>query len=522
MRSAANRDRRERRAQEHAERREGWHARWHARWDAKREARRDAAWNAGGHLSGYPEDGRSRRSLRRERHEEYHRLGGPSFAKRLLGAFIVAWLLSMVLAGGLLQTMSSWHPAVAVAHWLDGQSTFIDKHLRFDAAGRPVALVESDDTAWAHGAAPRDWKYRVVDERGVVLLGSDPGAPPLAPAGRAFDRADGSFDIVQDGVLLHVATKAFAHGGHAPYFIQTAVSERSAALFRGSLVRPILQNAAGIAVIALVLFGVGVHFMLRRVLRPLREASAAASRIDPRNIEMRLSAESMPREMRPLIEAFNEALGRLETGYRVQQEFLASAAHELKTPLALMRGQVELSESEDRDLLLHDIDVMARQVHQLLHLAEVSEVGNYEFEPVDVGTVAGEAVAFLQRLAQRATVHLDLRMPDAAASVDADRSAVFVLVKNLVENAIQHSPRGAVVTIAVGARGIVVRDEGAGIAPEHLGELFKRFWRGPARRDSGAGLGLAICFEIATAHGWTLAARNAACGAEFDVAFGPP
>ena len=98
---------------------------------------------------------------------------------------------------------------------------------------------------------------------------------------------------------------------------------------------------------------------------------------------------------------------------------------------------------------------------------------------------------------------------------------MFVLVKNLVENAIQHSPRGAVVTIAVGARGIVVRDEGAGIAPEHLGELFKRFWRGPARRDSGAGLGLAICFEIATAHGWTLAARNAACGAEFDVGFGP-
>ena len=237
MRSAANRDRRERRAQEHAERRDGWQARGHARWDANREARRDAAWNAGGHLSGYPDDARSRRSLRRERHEEYHRLGGPSFAKRLLGAFIVAWLLSMVLAGGLLQTMSSWHPAVAVAHWLDGQSTFIDKHLRFDAAGRPVALVESDDTAWAHGAAPRDWKYRVVDERGVVLLGSDPGAPPLAPAGRAFDRADGSFDIVQDGVLLHVATKAFAHGGHAPYFIQTAVSERSAALFRGSLVR---------------------------------------------------------------------------------------------------------------------------------------------------------------------------------------------------------------------------------------------------------------------------------------------
>ena len=255
----------------------------------------------------------------------------------------------------------------------------------------------------------------------------------------------------------------------------------------------------------------------------MREASAAASRIAPRNLEMRLSAQSMPREMRPLIEAFNEALDRLEKGYRVQQEFLASAAHELKTPLALMRGQVELSESAERETLLQDIDVMARQVHQLLHLAEVSEVGNYEFEQVDVAVVAGEAVAFLQRLAQRGAVHLDLRAPEAMPAVRADRGALFVLLKNLVENAVQHSPRGSVVAIAVGARGLVVRDEGAGIAPEHLGELFKRFWRGPARRDCGAGLGLAICFEIAMAHGWRLSARNgSACGAEFELEFGVP
>ena len=227
----------------------------------------------------------------------------------------------------------------------------------------------------------------------------------------------------------------------------------------------------------------------------------------------------MPRELQPLIRAFNEALDRLQQGYRVQQEFLAAAAHELKTPLSLIRGQVELSESPDRELLLGDIDRMARQVAQLLHLAEVSEARNFQMAETDLGGVAGEAVTFLQRLAQRGNVHLDLRVAETLPPRRADRGAVFVLLKNLIENAIQHSPTGAVVTVDVRPNGISVRDEGEGIPPEHLGELFKRFWRGASRRDTGAGLGLAICHEIALAHGWSLVARNGTAGAEFLVSF---
>ncbi|MBW8778083.1 MAG: two-component sensor histidine kinase, partial [Burkholderiales bacterium] len=182
--------------------------------------------------------------------------------------------------------------------------------------------------------------------------------------------------------------------------------------------------------------------------------------------------------------------------------------------------QVELSESADRELLLGDIDRMARQVHQLLHLAEVSEARNYQMAETGLESVAEEAVAFLQRLAQRGNVHLDLRAVEGLAPRRADRAAVFVLMKNLIENAIQHSPSGGVVTVDVRANGFSVRDEGDGIPPENLPELFKRFWRGPARRDTGAGLGLAICHEIALAHGWSVVARNGgAGGAEFLVSF---
>ena len=486
-------------------------------------------WDEGGECPrGESRRGGAAGALRREKrwrrhaawhliHHRRHHQGG-SLGGRLLATFIVASLLSIVLAAVALETAFNWHRSPALSHGLREQADWIESHLVFDAAGKPTALREPSDTAWVYTAATRDWKYRVVDASGTALLSSDAGAPPFAATPAGFDATRERFDAVVDGLQLHVVTQALSHEGHA-YYVQTAISDRAAALFSGAIVGPILQNALVIAAVSLVLFAMGVHATLGHLLLPLRRASDAASRIAPRNLDTRLSQAMMPREMRPLIGAFNEALDRLQQGYRVQQEFLASAAHELKTPLALIRGQVELSEAPDRELLLADIDRMARQVHQLLHLAEVSEARNFQMAELDVGAVGAEATTFLQRLAQRGNVHLDLRVAEGIEPRRADRAAVFVLLKNLIENAIQHSPSGAVVTVDVRAGGIAVRDEGEGIPPEHLSELFKRFWRGAARRDTGAGLGLAICHEIALAHGWSLVARNGAVGAEFLVSF---
>ena len=94
-----------------------------------------------------------------------------------------------------------------------------------------------------------------------------------------------------------------------------------------------------------------------------------------------------------------------------------------------------------------------------------------------------------------------------------------MLLKNLVENAIQHSPSGGVVAVTVDADHLCVRDEGPGFPVGELSKLFARFWRGPTRRNEGAGLGLSICKEIALAHKWDLAARSTGHGAEFILCF---
>ena len=173
----------------------------------------------------------------------------------------------------------------------------------------------------------------------------------------------------------------------------------------------------------------------------------------------------------------------------------------------------------DREVLLHDLDLMARQVNQLLHLAEASETQNYVFESVDVAAVAEDVVDYLRRLAELREVYADIRCAPGIPALRADRGALFMLLKNLVENAIQHSPSGGIVAVTIETDRLCVRDEGPGIAVDDLPKLFTRFWRGSLRRNEGAGLGLSICREIAAAHKWELAARSTGYGAEFILSF---
>jgi signal transduction histidine kinase len=261
---------------------------------------------------------------------------------------------------------------------------------------------------------------------------------------------------------------------------------------------------------------------LRAILKPLNEASAIAAQISHRNLGSRIHIQVVPDELRPLVENFNGALDRLEHNYRLQQEFLASAAHELKTPLALIRAQIEVGVDEsNRDDLLQDVSRMGRQVQQLLHLAEASEPRSYSFAAVDIESLVNEVVNYIERVVHQQGVSLQVVVEPGSTLQRADRGALFTLLKNLLENAIQHSRTGGVVQLRADSNLISVQDEGSGVSPEDLPKLFTRFWRGAHRRDLGAGLGLSICREIATAHGWTLQAKRGEPGLSFDLRINP-
>jgi signal transduction histidine kinase len=438
-----------------------------------------------------------------------------SLGVKVLLAFVAGAVLSIILivlgAVVVVNSQGDVLSAKAVAE----RTADLATKLRFDNAGNPAEFVDTVEGAFDHMGD--DWQqeslkneiaYRVLDASGNVVLSSAAGS--LWPqSGVASPPERGRFEFERAGVAMRGATEAIEHEG-TTWFLQFAASTRFLHLIYRDFALPFA--GAGIllfSVVLLVVFGVCGYVTLRYTLKPLRRLSDAAAAISPQSLHARLPASGVPTELEPLVDSFNRALERLEQGYRVQQEFLATAAHELKTPLTLIRGQIELGVDEgNRQMLLRDVSHMGRQVQQLLHLAEASESQNYDFASVDAGSVAFEVADYLERLARRQGVGVQVDVEPRIPMLRADRGALVTLLKNLLENAIQHSPPGGMVWLDVKSDVISVRDEGPGMPPEDLPKLFTRFWRSAERRDVGAGLGLSICQEIATVHGWILSARR--------------
>ena len=409
-----------------------------------------------------------------------------------------------------------WGPDMLFDSELRSNSDGILAALRLDAQGNPLHVELMPRKQLMYNALTNDFIYRVLNAQGKVVMASDGATIPFAPDGLPFDPGRAEFRAAPSGIALRILTRKL-ETVQGPLYVQSARSERFQRVLQLNDEHNSRAIALGSAALAVLAFPLAVWLTFRRALRPLREASAAAARIAPGNLSARLEVTNMPAEVVPLIDAFNAALGRVERGYQLQQEFLATAAHELKTPLTLMRGQLELDGLADPAPLLKDVERMSRQVHQLLNLTECSEPHNYVFDQLDANHEVEDAAAQLRRLASRRGVRINVVRSPAPTPLLADRSALFVLLKNLLENAIVHSADDTEIRVIVGHGRIVVQDQGCGIPDADLPLLFQRFWRGAHRRDDGAGLGLAICKEIALAHGWRLSARNAFGGAEFTV-----
>jgi signal transduction histidine kinase len=224
------------------------------------------------------------------------------------------------------------------------------------------------------------------------------------------------------------------------------------------------------------------------------------------------------------------ALVPIRESLRRQREFAADASHELRTPLTIVRGNVERlrrhpeQPKEEAEEALDDIetevDHLAGLVDDLLLLAR-SDSGTVELrhDPVDLSDVAGEALQRLRGLADSRGVQLRLDAAPANVTGDADRLRQLVAI--LVDNAIRHSPSGGTVHVSISREGrpaIRVDDEGRGIRPEDLPNVFDRFWRASDAPSGGTGLGLAIAAWIAEHHGGVIQALNRLeGGARFEV-----
>jgi len=366
------------------------------------------------------------------------------------------------------------------------------------------------------------YAYAILDAGGQVLFSSRKLRAPIFPQDtRSPEPA--YLSVREGGAALYGASIPKDVAGRRVW-IEVAENLSHRDVLIDDVVANFFQRVAWITLpILLIVLVIDVE-IVRRAFQPVLQASQQASAIGPRRTDVRLPVSAIPDEIRSLVVAVNEALDRLEYGLRVQKEFAADAAHELRTPLAILRTRIDtLADKHLSEQLREDVESMSRTVTQLLEMAELETLHVDPADKADLHAVCGEVVETIAPWAIAQDKTIALVGAEQPVWVKGHAEMIARAIRNLVENAIKHTPAGASVDVVVEDDGTVrVRDEGPGIGENERELLFQRFWRGDRKRPGSAGLGLSIVRRIVEAHDGRIAVANRSTGgAEFSLHFAP-
>jgi len=256
-----------------------------------------------------------------------------------------------------------------------------------------------------------------------------------------------------------------------------------------------------IPIFVLVTLGVGIA-AIRGGLKPLIKTAAQSANIRPESLSVRLDTAELPTEIAPMVAAFNQALDRVEEGFEIQRRFTANAAHELRTPLTVISGALEnLGSEADTRALRNDVERMTRLVNQLLQVARLDSGILDRSELIDLKSCATNVVNYMAPLAIDRQRSLALTGTDSPVFIQGNHQAVEDALRNLIENAINHTPIDTEVKVNVSDDYVIeVSDQGPGIDKDLGAQIFERFSRAPSNRAPGTGLGLAIVMEVVKLH----------------------
>jgi signal transduction histidine kinase len=401
------------------------------------------------------------------------------------------------------------------------QADYIVHRLSHDDGG--WRLDTSDGMRALYSEAYGRYAYAILDAEGRVVLSSRRSNGQLFPGDRP--RAEPVMLKTSQGgdLIAGVGVPATVDG--RALWIEVAESMSHRDVLTDDVVSNFFTAVAWVTLPILLLVIVIDAVIIRRSFRPVLAVSRQASDIGPRRTDIRLEMTGMPSEVGPLVEAVNQALDRLEHGYRVLRQFSADAAHELRTPLAILRTRIDTMKDRDTAAALRgDVELMSRTVGQLLEIAELETVTIEAGARAELRAVCADVVAFLAPLAVGQGKDIALGGGERPVWVAGDAEMITRAVRNLVENAIRHTPVSSTVDVLVGDDGGVrVCDQGPGIGDSDRENLFRRFWRKDRSHAGSAGLGLAIVRQIVDIHGGTVTVDNRPeGGAEFHVTFGQP
>jgi two-component system sensor histidine kinase QseC len=302
---------------------------------------------------------------------------------------------------------------------------------------------------------------------------------------------------------------------------------------RRELVDDIARSNANILLITYPVFGILVWFIISLALRSVTRVTTEISNRASTYLEP-VQLTEIPVEIKPLVGELNQLFIRLKLAFERNKRFAADAAHELRTPLAALKTHVQVAlkadnESDSKKALQKVIESVDRSSHVVAQLLTLSRLGEEEaltdVKPFDLHKLATEIIAYLAPHAFEKNIDIALAPPPPDPVIMGNDTAIGILIRNVVDNAIRYTPVGGEVNVSIvnNADQVIFRvvDTGTGIPPELRERVFERFFRVLGTKASGSGLGLAIVSQITALHHGTLTLNSPpnGIGLQFDVAF---
>jgi len=425
-----------------------------------------------------------------------------SVRRRLLG---LLWIpLTLLLGTGMLIDYAFGNRPIAAAYdqALVNSALGIAAYVEVGADGRITAQLSPQEEALLRSDRYDTIYYRVLGPDGAFLAG-DRDLPAPDGASRNPSYADAVF---RDEPIRIARYRERTDAGTVTIDVAETRHKRDRArrhVLASLFLTDVLQLGG-----TLLLVWIGVRYGLRP-LTALRDQIAARSARDL----AALDETPVPTEVRPLVRALNRLFATVREAAAAQQQFLANAAHQLRTPLGGIQAQLELLARDpaaaplrERVLALHaGSRRAAHTANQLLALAraEPSAIIAGDIRPLDLRALVADAVA--GQLDRALAEGIDLGAEAEAVRVAASEWLLRELLANLVDNALSYTPRGGRVTLRSGRDGsgafLEVEDDGPGIPADERARVLERFYRAPGSPGNGCGLGLAIVDEIARLHG---------------------
>ena len=385
--------------------------------------------------------------------------------------------------------------------------------LRADLNKARDPKVLNEELKILHGGERAAYWVRVIDAGGVTVA-ETPGMNALLPASIFQKTPTQNSSVVSPkdhrtaGKLFSLAATVDEVGGQL-YTIQIAQDRTGDEGF---------MKEFGLTLVVVLVFGILASTVIaltvtRKGLRPVTEMTRSLKRIGPRRLHERVPPEGWPRELRPLAVAFDEMLDRLEDSFTRLSQFSADLAHELRTPIANIRGEGEVALTRERapeqyreviESSVVECERLSAIVDNLLFLARAEAAEGHIQQTLFEGRAAVEKIAaFYEPLAEEHHIAITCA---GEGDIYADPMLFGRAVSNLVENALRFSAAGGTILISIAVRTaqaeISVKDTGSGIAAQHLPRVFDRFFRADSSRSSrGSGLGLALVKSITDLHG---------------------